>query len=49
MIGKLVKQVKNVHNTKPEEVTMSDGRVVKSITAVEDPKGQVVWTRVIKL
>lgn len=49
MIGKLRRQVKNVHESKPSELTLNDGTVVKSIRAVEDPKGEVVWTRIVKV
>ena len=49
MIGKMVREVKNIHNNKPEEITLRDGTVTKSILCNEDPKGDIVWTRKIKL
>lgn len=49
MVGKLVYQVKNIHETKPSDMTMKDGTVVKTIRAVEDPKGQRIMTRIVRM
>lgn len=49
MNGKFVYMVRNVHSTKPVDVTYPDGVVRKTITATPDPSGTKVLTRVVQL
>lgn len=49
MAGKMMLRPKAVHGTKPEEVTMPDGTVVKSLVAKVPDENDLVLTRVINL
>ena len=49
MRGKMIYKVKNVHGTKPTDVVLPDGTTIKTITCIEDAKGEKVWVRVIDL
>lgn len=49
MNGSMVLEVKNTHGTKPAELVMRDGSIRQSIIATEDPKGEMVRVRKIKV
>ena len=49
MIGKMEFQIKNVHDAKPSEMTLVDGTTRQSVMAKEDPKGEVIRVRRVKV
>lgn len=49
MQGKMKLLIKQIHESKPKEVELPNGEVVKTIVCFDDPKGERTWTRCIQL